>query len=145
MTATQVLVVEKFVVNSSVKPFHAGQTKRICSPIRLNPRAGRVSLSRTDTVPPEHNCVEGSNGRVDRCGKPNGRNCPNAKRSQKDCEGSYKSSIPMPRPHIFSPSSLNFLNASALPLASSTGLCVCWVTRYFFQSDPWYASLTRPA
>src|SRR6266567_403648 len=50
----------------------------------------------------------------------------------------------LPR-HIFSPSSLNFINASALPRASSTGLCVCCVTRYFFHSVALYASLTRPA
>ena len=40
MTAIQVFVVEKFVMDSSMKPFHAGQTNRICSPIRLTPRAG---------------------------------------------------------------------------------------------------------
>src|SRR6266540_2200257 len=33
----------------------------------------------------------------------------------KGTEASYKSSIPMPRPHIFSPRSLNFFNVSALP------------------------------
>ena len=43
------------------------------------------------------------------------------------------------------PSSLNFLNASALPFASSTGLWVCAVTRYFFHSVALEASLTRPA
>ena len=37
-------------------------------------------------------------------------------------------------PQIFSPNSWNFLSASAFPLASSTGLCVCAVTRYFFHS-----------
>jgi hypothetical protein len=38
------------------------------------------------------------------------------------------------RAHNLRPSSLNFFKASALPLASSTGLWVCAVTRYFFHS-----------
>lgn len=49
------------------------------------------------------------------------------------------------RCHIFSPSSLSFINASALPRASSTGLWVWRVTRYFFHSVALYASLTKPA
>jgi len=49
------------------------------------------------------------------------------------------------RPSIFRPNSLNFRNASAFPVASSTGLCVCAVTRYFFHSVAFEASLTKPA
>ena len=46
---------------------------------------------------------------------------------------------------MFRPSSLNFLKASALPRASSTGLWVCALTRYFFHSVDLEASLTKPA
>jgi len=53
--------------------------------------------------------------------------------------------IPMLLAHIFKPNSLNFFSASALPFASSTGLCVCLVTRNFFHSVALDASLTKPA
>ena len=58
------------------------------------------------------------------------------------CRGWFAGVLPS---QIFRPNSLNFFKASAFPRASSTGLWVCLVTRYFFHSVALDASLTRPA